>query len=411
MKIKLFILFILLSYFQASTCSMYKITLFGKTFVGNNEDGWYPNARIWFEKGKKSEYGIAFLGEDSKYPQGGMNEKGLIFDGFSITRSAVYSTPDKPRYYYTLTTEVLKKCQNIDEAYEMLCKYDLSFMNGAMFLFVDRSGKYLIVEPDTLIKGTDDTYVLSNFCPSKTPDLNSVKISFYQKGRKMLEGKVDTSLAYLSALSDTLHQNWNGLGGTVFTSIYDIDEVKIHLYLYLDYKYKVTLKLSDELKKGDHVLEIASLFPGNTSYERFKGYKTPFNSDGLLSVLISCAGLFIFSTIFFLISFFRSRKTLNGNTNKLSKVKLFLVAVDIVLLYYVETLVRNEIIFYFPIHFVATYIPFLLLILIFPLVRWSSKIFKDHSWSNFSKGLFALNSLSYLALIILFSYWLSYRIP
>ena len=42
----------------AFPCSMYKVTSNGKTMVGNNEDSWGRDARIWFEQGTngKSTY-------------------------------------------------------------------------------------------------------------------------------------------------------------------------------------------------------------------------------------------------------------------------------------------------------------------------------------------------------------------
>jgi hypothetical protein len=384
---------------------MYKITLFGKTFVGNNEDFWNPKSLIWFEKGRQSAYGAMFLGGDTVYAQGGMNEKGLVFDGFSLNTDPSIAKPNKLRFDHHVLKNVLRKCQDIDEVYTMLYNYDLSSLR-AMFLFVDKSGKYLIVEPDTLIKGSDHKYLLSNFCPSKTPDLNAVKIPFYQKGRKVLDGNVDTTFNYLKSLSDTLHQEWFPLGGTLYTTIYDLNEENIFIYLCHDYKHQAKLNLRDELAKGYHSIDISSLFPRNEIYERLLSYKTPFNSDGMLSVLVSCGAVFLFSAVAFFISFLRKRK----NVDRYLKVKLLLVAVNCVLVYYIVTIIGNELIFYFPRRFVTPYIPFLIVVLIFPLIRWNLKVFKEHSWSNFSKGLFALNNLSYLTLIILFSYWLSYRI-
>lgn len=52
---------------------MYKITMYGKTFVGNNEDYWNANTRIWFEKGKTTEYGSMYVGYDDMYPQSPAN--------------------------------------------------------------------------------------------------------------------------------------------------------------------------------------------------------------------------------------------------------------------------------------------------------------------------------------------------
>ena len=67
MKIKLLSLFILLNYLSAFSCSFYKITKFGKTYVGNNVDNWDSNTRIWFEKGNTTEYGTMFFGFENLY--------------------------------------------------------------------------------------------------------------------------------------------------------------------------------------------------------------------------------------------------------------------------------------------------------------------------------------------------------
>ena len=42
---------------QVHTCSMYKVTKDGKTFVGCNEDAWRTSPRIWFEtSGKNAKF-------------------------------------------------------------------------------------------------------------------------------------------------------------------------------------------------------------------------------------------------------------------------------------------------------------------------------------------------------------------
>jgi len=42
---------------NAFGCTMFKLTIYGKTMVGNNEDYWNPNSHICFEHGKLGEYG------------------------------------------------------------------------------------------------------------------------------------------------------------------------------------------------------------------------------------------------------------------------------------------------------------------------------------------------------------------
>lgn len=256
-------------------CTAFKLTMHGKTFVGNNEDYFNPHTRIWFEKGKNGSYGSSYVGFNDGYPQGGINEKGLAFDGFSVPSREIKKNPNKLTYDTTTLRKVMQNCKNTDEVYTFLSKYDLSPLYAGMLLFVDQSGKYLVVEGDTMIKGNDDKYLLSNFCPSKTKDVNDVKIPMYQSGRKLMAGRVDTSLVYLKTLTDTLHQSWPGnIGGTLYTTIYDLTERTIHLYFYHDYTKHVTFKLDEELKKADRlVVNIPELFPNNArGQEQLKRY-------------------------------------------------------------------------------------------------------------------------------------------
>lgn len=261
----LFIAF--LTGYNTYACSVYKITKNNRTFVGNNEDYWDPNTKMWFERGKNGNFGNVYVGFDNLYPQGGMNEKGLVFDGFSVDPREMKSGSKKLIPGNDILKHIMQTCKNTDEVYTILEKYDLTtFLYSGMWMFIDAAGNYLVVEGDALTKGKEDNYLLSNFCPSQTPDLDQVDIPFYQKGRKMMAEKTDTTLSYLSALSDALHQSFPyDLGGTQYTTIYDLKEKVIHLYYYHDYSKSITIHLMDELNKEDNVLNIPDLFPDNVS--------------------------------------------------------------------------------------------------------------------------------------------------
>ncbi len=83
-KIITFLICILLMRVSVFPCSMFKITMYGKTMVGNNEDAWRLDSKIWFETGKDGIYGSAYVGHDDLFPQGGFNEMGLVYDGFAV---------------------------------------------------------------------------------------------------------------------------------------------------------------------------------------------------------------------------------------------------------------------------------------------------------------------------------------
>lgn len=146
-------LFALVFIQNAESCSMFKITMQGKTMVGNNEDFWNPNTRIWFEKGKKNELGAAYVGYDNFMPQGGINQAGLVYDGFAMPFMAVRDTIGKIVPKENFINNLMKKCKTVDDVKNYLSHYNLSFMASGMFLFIDKCGKYLIAEGDSLITG------------------------------------------------------------------------------------------------------------------------------------------------------------------------------------------------------------------------------------------------------------------
>ena len=55
----------------------------GRVLVGNNEDYNNPRTKIRFIPAEPGSYGRMYVGFDDLWPQGGMNERGLWFDGFA----------------------------------------------------------------------------------------------------------------------------------------------------------------------------------------------------------------------------------------------------------------------------------------------------------------------------------------
>ncbi len=275
------LLSMLLSFHNVSACSMFKITKGGKTMVGNNEDFWNPNTRIWFEQGKNSKFGAMYVGFNDLYPQGGMNEAGLVFDGFAMDYLAITDTIGKKSIgtdqdLFSFTKTILQTCSKVTEVKEFLLKFNLGSFHSSLFFFVDKSGQYLIMEGDSLILGNEPTYLQSNFYPSCTPDVNKVNLNFYQKGRKYLNKNVaDTTLEYCTNMMNAMHQDFGSFGGSLYTTIYDLENGKIHLYYHFDFESVVTFNLKEELVKGNRLINIPELFPKNTKaqkqLERYNG--------------------------------------------------------------------------------------------------------------------------------------------
>lgn len=408
---------LLLFNLNAKACSSYKVTAYGKTMVGSNYDAWLTDPRIWFET---NGYGAAFSGarpEGQVYrPQTGLNEYGLAFVTLAAAPIENQPSPQGKKPIASRTNylkEILHTCKNTDEAKAFIEQYDHSSLNGEVFLYADKSGKYLVVEPYNVIAGNDPDYVLANFCPSAFTDFNSIKQERYQKGIAFLKHKSDSSLAFCKSLSDTMHVCRKKMGdGTLLTSILDVQNGIIHLYFYHDYDHQVQFDLKAELAKGDHYIVIPPLFPQNKEYEKLAAFKTPMNSNGMRLTITGAAIFFMLSGFYFLISFFRNP------TSPYRTIKLLLFLVNVILVFFMGILFLKENIFYFPAPYkdhsstvlnIAAYIPFLLLLIGFPLVVINRKILSG-SWKKFVAVLFSINNAAYLLLIGLFFYWGFYNV-
>ncbi|NII29697.1 hypothetical protein HB364_31760 [Pseudoflavitalea sp. X16] len=420
----LLILSLLLVADQASPCSMFKITINGKTMVGNNEDAWRTNSKIWFETGKNGYHGAMYIGHEDGFPQGGLNEAGLAFDGFTVYPRALKPVAGRMKIENpgNFLKTILQRCATVQEVRDLVNQYDRSVFNYSMLLFVDKQGDYLVVEVDTTILGHEQKYVLSNFCPSLTPDLDDVQIGRYRKGRAFLQNKVDTSLHFCVSVMDTMHECRSKIGdGTTYTSIYDLSQGLIHLYFYHNFQHRVSFNLQQELAKGDHGMLMASLFPPNAEYIRFTQYKTPFNSSGVKLSLNLITYIFLLTLPFFLVYYAWEYKLKRhkGLWPRHFLTGGMLVIINLALAYYLQHLLTNKVIFYFdtpykeegnPLLNLAAYFPNALLLLFIPIVVFAVRNIRQRPWNRFYLFLYLINVISYSILLVLFGYWELYFI-
>ncbi len=401
------------------SCSSYKITAHGKTMVGSNYDSWFTNPVIWFET---NGYGASFSGarregENSVAPQTGLNVHGLSFVTLAAPPQTINPAqqgkkPIASRSNYL--KDILHTCRNVEEVKAYVEQHDRSLLFDEVFLYTDSSGHYLVVEPNALTIGEDPSYVLANFCPSTIADISTIKQERYINGSAFVSNKIDSSLAFCTALSDTMHVCRDKIGdGTLLTSILDLKRGIIHLYFYHDYQHHAQLSLQDELAKGEHQIEIATLFPVNAEYEAFLAFKTPGTSTFVTNFLFSCAGFFFLSGFIFLVSFFRNRG------EKYRYVKLLLPQLFWILTFYTLVLIKNDGIYYFPAPYqdyqfsildVAAYVPFVLLIAAIPLIVVNRNLFRSPLWGRFMRGLFTVTNVAFVLLIIGFGYWGLYNV-
>jgi hypothetical protein len=406
-------------------CSMYKITSDGKTMTGCNHDTWFTTPKIWFENAKKSnEYGACFTGAREvsgkrMAPQSGMNEKGLTFSrlvAYHPKQNNSFTDRIKIDDEVDYLTKILHTCATIEDVRKFIGQYDHSIFIDDVFIYIESSGKYLIVEPYKLIEGNDSNYVLANFCPSLTNNENARKLERYRHGEDFLKThKIEVSIPFCTALSDTMHvcRSRNG-DGTLLTSIWDAKDGVVNLYFYHSYESVVEFNVKDELAKGDHIIDVPSLFPLNTEFERLKSYKTPFNTPKLRIALVVMAGVLAIFALLII-----SACVIKNNKEFSLRNGLIFTGLNLSLIGYLFILATNVNIYYFDAPYkhynsilisASSYIPFLLLLSIIPLSLFTISRLKTLELKGWIKATLVSNSLIYLILVASFGYWGLYSI-
>lgn len=420
LKYSLITLLFFVSIQTALACSMCKITLDGKTIVGNNEDMWSHEAKIWFENGDQNSYGSVYLGHVNNSPQGGMNEAGLVFDALTLLPNPrPYNKTNKKPVKYTndILVKVMQKCATINEVELYLQDYNLSCISSGMIWFIDKAGDYLIVESDTMIWGNDPSYVLTNYRVSENKSVADIKIPRHHKGLDRIKNVKDNSFEFCASVMDTMKACRGELGdGTLYSNIFDTQTGDIYLYFYHDFSTFVKYNLKEELKKGNQVIKIPELFPENEEYEKYLSYKTPFNShfvywilsvSGILLLLISI--YFCFSLIWNLI---KTKKYFFKFSN--NYFFLFILIVNFLALILIPILLIRQPIFYFgfegslanfPFTQQIIYFPILIALLTVVLLFIRFKFLKTDNWNLFLRMILSLNFIILVVNLIFYNYW------
>jgi tetratricopeptide (TPR) repeat protein len=230
-----------------------------------------PNTRIWFENGKNGDYGAVYVGFDNLYPQGGMNEAGLVFDGFTQSFKDVKNGRGKKSISaLDLEKKIMRECATVEQVKNLIAQYNIDFMTASVLRFVDKTGKNLYVAGDELILGEEDCFVQTNRRPGEKKECWR-----FEKASTLLKNSYEATISYCKTAMEGVHQERKkNLVDTLYTTIYDLDRSTVNLYYFYNYVDEVVFDLKKELKNGDRILNIPDMFPNN---EPGKKYYTEYN--------------------------------------------------------------------------------------------------------------------------------------
>jgi len=260
------------------SCTIVCVADGDNALAGNNEDWTGLFAKMHFIPASKGKFGRVYFGFDVvRWPQGGMNDQGLFFDGATAESVDVPRDPSKPDHGHEkgLIFKAMEECVTVDEVLEYFARYDRSGRQNGQYLVGDRLGNSAIIEPLSVIRKTGRYQVITNFLQSRTPTETS-QDPRYRLAARLLEENDGVSVDLMRrVLNATHYEEYSGsMTVTLYSYICDLKRGEIYVYNFHDFEEVAKINLRHELTKGERVLTIASLFPYETFAEkRYKAWR------------------------------------------------------------------------------------------------------------------------------------------
>ena len=253
---------------NAFACSIFTASKNSVILAGNNEDMIDPDTNVWFIPAADGLFGRAYFGFDVGFPQGGMNDQGLFFDCAATKPHMFKHSSEREEYEGNVFEKMLGECVTVDDALEIVGNYDLSHMFRFQVLIADKSGDAAIIEGETVIRKDGDHLVLTNFRQSLNEE-NPFSLDRFTTADSMLKESTTISVELFQSVLAATCQTKDS--PTQYSTVLDLNSGEMHINLFQNYDDTVTLNIHNELAKGAHSIEIASLFEKpNDAYEAFK---------------------------------------------------------------------------------------------------------------------------------------------
>ena len=254
----------------AIPCSAFVVVGDGRILFANNEDFFDPDTYVWFVPAKDGRHGAMYLGYGNGFPQGGMNDAGLAFDGFATEPNPMKAQDGKEAYHSntSLLAEVMETCSTVDDVVAFFERIDLRpILTRAMLFYADANGDAVIVEGDVILRKSGDVQAVTNFYQSECEDPMAA-CPRYAAAMRVLEQRKRTSVELCEKALSAAAQRGDRVA-TLYSNVFDLKARTARLYLFHDYDNAVELDLAEELAKGERKLKLPELFPRNRGFERF----------------------------------------------------------------------------------------------------------------------------------------------
>jgi hypothetical protein len=264
MKIVLLIIIIALIFSGSAIfgCTGIALRTASGVLVGNNEDylDGYTDVVAWVQPAASGKYGCMTVGfGQQQFSMGGINEKGLFFDLFTVPSCAWSPDPNRLDYNGFLEPKMLAECANVQEALAFFLKYNNPNMGYSHYqIFVaDRSGAAAVISwygGDYEIVNKEAAFmVVTNFFQLH-PEFGNFPCWRYATAVEMLQ----EARTFTSSLLRSILEKVNL--GSNYSNICNLQSGEMLIYNNHNFEESIALNIYAEMAKGWQELALPPYF-------------------------------------------------------------------------------------------------------------------------------------------------------
>lgn len=263
-------------------CTIITISNSRKVFFAGNQD-WFP-ADSYLVVDNTGKYGVVFFAHPAKsydlVMMKGINEKGLSYDFNWIPKENVIPHPEKsPQFDWALISH-MRDSNTVDEILQKLLTYNYGTSIDYQIHLADKSGNAAVIYPGTdgelayTRKSKGNGYLITtNFNHARREKASWSPLDFiysflfdstYKTADKMLSKVVekdDLTVEYIASVLNATHRNWffntRFSVKTLFSTVYDLKNLKIFLYYKRQFEKPYVLDVKKELAKTDSYRKVS----------------------------------------------------------------------------------------------------------------------------------------------------------
>lgn len=313
------------NYQIGDSCTIFTVTMGDSVLFGNNEDyrlwgiyAWFmPSQDVFTPQGTRTTYGAVFFGFDENgdsadgWPQGGMNDQGLSFDGNGLSHYALNPHHERDSPYAHYLAEILWECATIDEVIDWYLSHRIGSEMNYQIHFADASGDAVVVSAGldeelafTRI-GTESCLVSTNINVADT-SRDVYDCYRYSTAMNMLTAISSEDELTVEACRDVLNAvHQGGEYATKYSNVFDLVNRQIYLWYDRNFNQVAIMDLDDELALvqpgASDYYEATTLFGAvaageNGCYRRI-ALQTLFTPQFPLQVILAVAGVIVLVVI------------------------------------------------------------------------------------------------------------------